>query len=145
MTLNTIIIELRTLMLFLIVLLVIISLFGFAIRKLLGAERKKWFSYNYLNERHRKLDLSVRIFFTTLFLISTYYTIYNDMVEIAWYFETWFIIIISLIASEIIRAFMEWKYAKNRKDFVATIVEMMFVITIVFFTIKTNFFGLFNS
>ncbi|MGE7691384.1 DUF4181 domain-containing protein [Lysinibacillus sp. NPDC097214] len=142
---NTIIIELRTLMLFLIVLLVIISLFGFVIRKLLGAERKKWFSHDFLNERHRKLDLSVRLLFTTLVLISAYYTINTDTVEIAWYFETWFIIIVFLVSSEILRAFMDWKYAENRKDFVATIAEMMFMICIVFLTIKTDFFGLFNS
>ncbi|MFE3574389.1 DUF4181 domain-containing protein [Lysinibacillus sp. NPDC059133] len=141
---NTII-ELRTLILFLIVLLLIIPLFGFVARKFLGAERKKWFSTDYLNERHKKLDLLVRLLFMTLVLISAYYTINNDTVEIAWYFETWFIIIVFLVSSEILRAFMEWKYAENRKDFVATIAEMMFMICIVFLTIKTDFFGLFNS
>ncbi|QQP14721.1 DUF4181 domain-containing protein [Lysinibacillus agricola] len=85
---NNINIELGTLILFLIVLLLIISIFGFIIRKLLGVERKIWFSVNYLNERHKKLDWFVRILFTTLFLISTYYMIYNDNVGIAWYFET---------------------------------------------------------
>ncbi|MGE7999763.1 DUF4181 domain-containing protein [Lysinibacillus sp. NPDC093190] len=141
---NHINIELRTLILFLIGLLLVISTFGFVIRKLLGVERKKWFSYNHLNERHKKLDWTVRIIFTSLFLISSYYTIYNDSVGTPWYFGTWFIIIVFLITSEMLRAFMEWRYAENKRDFVATIAEMMFMISIVLLTIKTDFFGLFN-
>ena len=142
MKLNNFNIELGTFILFLIVLFLISSIFGFVIRKLLGVERKKWFSNDYVNERHKKLDLSVRLFFTTLVLISAYYTINNDTVEIAWYFETWFIIIVFLVFSEMLRAFMEWKYAENKKDVVATIAEMMFMICIVLLMIKTHFFWL---
>ena len=145
MKLNTITFDFGTLILFLLVLLLIISIFGFVIRKLLGVERKKCFSYNYFNERHKKLDLSVRIIFMILVLISSYYRNYNDPVEIAWYYEIWFIIIVFLVASEMLLAFMEWKYAENKRAFVATIVEMMFMISIVFLAIKTDFFGLFNT
>ena len=84
--------ELGTLILFLFVLLLIISIFGFVIRKLLGVERKKWFSYDYVNEIHKKLDLSVRIIYLSLVLISSYYKFNNDNVGIAWYYELWFII-----------------------------------------------------
>lgn len=131
-------------MLFLIVLLLIVNTFGFVIRKLLGVERKKWFSYNHINERHKKLDWSVRIIFMSLFLISSYYMINNDTFGIPWYFETWFILIVFLITSELLRTYMEWKYAENKKDFVATFAEMLFMISIVFLTITTDFFGLFN-
>jgi len=136
---------LGSLILFLIVLLLIISIFGFVIRKLLGVERKKWFSYDYVNEIHKKLDLSVRIIYLSLVLISSYYKFNYDNVGIAWYYELWFIIIVFLVTSEMLRAFMEWKYAENKKDAIATIAEMMFMISIVFLTIKTDFFGLFNS
>ncbi|MGE8037139.1 DUF4181 domain-containing protein [Lysinibacillus sp. NPDC093692] len=142
---NIINFDLGTLILFLMVLLLIISIFGFVIRKLLGVERKKWFSYDYVNERHKKLDLSVRIIYLSLVFISSYYKFNNDNVRITWYFELWFIIIVFLVTSEMLRAFMEWKYAENKKDAVATIAEMMFMISIVFLTIKTDFFGLFNS
>ncbi|MEX3743617.1 DUF4181 domain-containing protein [Lysinibacillus xylanilyticus] len=142
---NTITIDYGTLILFLLVLLLIISIFGFVIRKLLGVERKKCFSYTYFNERHKKLDLSVRIVFMILVLISSYYTNYNDTVEIAWYYDLWFIIIVFLVVSEMLRAFMEWRYAENKRAYVATIAEMMFTISIVFLTIKTDFFGLFNT
>lgn len=68
----------------------------------------------------------------------------NNKIKIPWYFKTSFIIIVFLIASELLRAFMEWKYAENKRDFVATIAEMMFMIGIVFLTITTDFFGLLN-
>jgi len=136
-------IEFGILILLLIMLVLVISIFRFVIRKLLGVERKKWFSYHHLNERHRKLDWSLRLI-TILFLISSYYMIDNNKVEILWYFKTSFIIIVFLIASELLRAFMEWKYAENKRDFVATIAEMMFMIGIVFLTITTDFLGLLN-
>ncbi|MEB2282607.1 DUF4181 domain-containing protein [Lysinibacillus xylanilyticus] len=78
-------------------LVLVISIFGFVIRKLLGVEIKKWFSYHHLNERHRNLDWSLRLIFMILFLISSYYTIDNNKVEIPWYFKTSFIIIVFLI------------------------------------------------
>jgi len=143
--LNNINIELGTLVLFLVVLLLIISIFEFVIRKLLGVERKKWFSYDYINERHKKLDRFVRIIYMILIVISSYYMSNNDTVGIAFYFKPWFIIIAFLVSSEMLRAFMEWKYAENKKDVVATIAEMMFMISIILITIKTDFFGLFNS
>ena len=48
--------ELGTLLLFLIAWALAISIFEFAVRKLLGVERKKWFSYNHVNDRHKKAD-----------------------------------------------------------------------------------------
>lgn len=144
MKLNNMNIQFGPVMLFLIVLLLIVNTFGFVIRKLLGVERKKWFSYNHINERHKKLDWSVRIIFMSLFLISSYYMINNDTFGIPWYFETWFILIVFLITSELLRTYIEWKYAENRKDFVATFAEMLFMISIVYLTITTDFFGLFN-
>ncbi|MFJ7183394.1 DUF4181 domain-containing protein [Lysinibacillus xylanilyticus] len=141
---NNINIQFGPLMLFLIVVVLVINIFGFFIRKLLGVKRKKWFSYNHINERHKKLDWSVRIIFIGLFFISSYYRIVNDTFGIPWYFETWFILIVFLITSEMLRAFMEWKYAVNKRDFVATIAEMVFMFSIVFLVITTGFFGLFN-
>ncbi|MGE7023623.1 DUF4181 domain-containing protein [Solibacillus cecembensis] len=136
--------ELGTLLILLIVVVLVINIFGFVIRKLLGVERKKWFSYNHLNERHKKLDWLVRIFFIILLFISNFYTNYNDIFGAYWYSDTWFILICFIITSELLRVFMEWKYAENKKDFIATLAEMLFMISIVFLTIVTDFFGLFN-
>ncbi|MEK4427233.1 DUF4181 domain-containing protein [Solibacillus sp. FSL K6-1523] len=128
----------------LLVLLVIFWTFGFVIRKLLGVERMKWVSNPYVNERHKKLDWSVRIPFTILFLISYFNYSNNNFIEAAWYFNPWFIVITILIVTEILRAFMEWKYAENKKKYIVTIAEMLFTTSVLYSIIRTDFFGIFN-
>ena len=134
--------ELVRILLFLIALFVTLSIFEFAVRKLLGVERRKWFSYNHVNERHKKVDWSVRIIFLILIFISTYYTFANE--ETVWYFESWFVIMIFLMASETLRAIMEWKYAEKKKAAAATILVMLFGASILLLTVATGFFGLFT-
>lgn len=133
-----------SLFILLLVLFLVIWLFGFVIRKLLGVERMKWFSNPYVNERHKKLDWSVRIPFTILFLISYFYYFNNDTFETAWFFNPWFILITLLIVAEILRAFMEWKYAENKKKYIVTIAEMLFMGSVLYLIILTDFFGIFN-
>ena len=134
--------ELVRILLFLIALFVTLSIFEFAVRKLLGVERRKWFSYNHVNERHKKVDWTVRIIFLILIFISTYYTFANE--ETVWYFESWFVIMIFLMASETLRAIMEWKYAEKKKAAAATILVMLFGASILLLTVATGFFGLFT-
>ena len=132
---------LATLLLFLIALALAISLFEYTVRRLLGVERRKWFSYNHINERHKKADWTVRIIFLILIFISTYYTFANE--ETVWYFDSWFVIFIFLMTSETLRATMEWKYTENKKAPAATILVMLFAASILLLTITTGFFGLF--
>lgn len=115
------------LILLLLLIIAVINLFGYFTRKLLGVERKHWFSYNHINKQHRIVDWTVRILFVVLYIIFAFYTLGNDMVDIPWYFETWFIILIFVFVSETVRAVMEWKYDENRKAYVATVIEMLFM------------------
>ena len=131
-----------TILLFLIALAFAISIFEYAVRRLLGIERRKRFSYNHINEQHKKADWTVRIIFLIPIFISTYYTFANE--ETVWYFESWFIILIFLMASETLRAIMEWKYAENKKAAAATILVMLFGASILLLTVTTGFFGLFT-
>lgn len=126
----------------LLVLLVVFWIFGYVIRKLLGVERMKWFSYNHVNARHKKLDWSVRIIFIILFLISNYYTFTNESTGTYFRLTPWFVLIILLILSELLRAFMEWKYAENKRDYIATIAELLLGISVAILLILTDFFGL---
>lgn len=129
--------------LFLISMWLLIVAFSFGMSKLLKVERKKWFSYNHINDLHKKIDWAIRITFTITLLVSTYYMIYSDSSETVWYFETWFLLIVFVAISESVRAYMEWRYIENRKVYVLTILEMVFMIVLVTFIVTTNFFGLF--
>ena len=129
--------------LFLISMWLLIVAFSFGMSKLLKVEREKWFSYNHINDLHKKIDWAIRITFTITLLVSTYYMIYSDSSETVWYFETWFLLIVFVAISESVRAYMEWRYIENRKVYVLTILEMVFMIVLVTFIVTTNFFGLF--
>ena len=135
--------ELNKLIVFFISLVLVLIIFNYTIRKLLGVDRKKWFSYNHINERHKKLDWYLRIAFIIILLFSYFYTVYNTELITYWYFNPGLIAIICLIISELLRAFMEWKYVENKKAFIATIIELCFAICIIILTITTNFFGIF--
>lgn len=135
--------SLRPLIFFLVVLFFVFWIFGIVIRKLLGVERKKWFSYNHVNKMHKKLDWGVRIFFLIFLLVTNLYTITNNLIGTYWFVEPWFIVFILITVSESLRAFMEWKYVENKRDFIATIAELLFAICVILVVIKTDLFGLF--
>ena len=135
--------ELNKLIVFLISLFLVLIIFNYTVRKLLGVDRKKWFSYNHINERHKKLDWTVRITFLIILFLSYFYTVSNIELITSWYFNPGFLVFIFLIISELLRAFMEWKYVENKKVFIATIIELCFAISIIILTITTDFFGIF--
>ena len=135
--------EINKLIVLLISLVLVLIIFSYTVRKLLGVDRKKWFSYNHINERHKKLDWTVRITFLITLFFSYIYIFSNIELITYWYFNPGSIIFIFLIISELLRAFMEWKYAENKKAFIATIIELCFAIAIFILTIKTLYFGTF--
>ncbi len=131
-----------SLFILLLILVVAFWIFGFVIRKLLGVEKLKWFSNTYVNERHKNLDRSVRVIFIILFLFGNYYTFTNESIGTYSYLIPWFVIIILLLISDLLRAFMEWKYAENKRDYIATIAELLFWICVTSLLILTDFFSL---
>lgn len=135
--------DLKNVLIFFISLALLLIIFNYTVRKLLGVGRKKPFSYHHMNQRHKKLDWSVRIVFIIIVVFIHLSRENNTEVDNPWYFQIWFITVIFLTVSELLRAFMEWKYAENRKVFLATILELLLVISIIILTITTNFFGIF--
>ncbi len=133
-----------TLLLFLIVVVLLIVVFDWILRKLFKVERLKYFSYNHINEQHKKIDMTIRFVFTIVIITSTLVKIYGSSLDI-WYLEVWFLIILFIIATEATRAVMEWKYEKNRNAFIVTIIEIVFYVFLIVLIITTNFFGLLSA
>ncbi|MFE6169498.1 DUF4181 domain-containing protein [Viridibacillus arvi] len=123
----------------------IILTFGYFMRKILKVERKKWFSYNHVNDLHKKIDWSIRITFSLIFITISYYMIYSDVHKIDWYFDMWvYFFILFIFLSESVRSVMEWKYATNPKAYIVTVAEMVVSIVLVMIILKTHFFNLLN-
>lgn len=130
-----------TLMLILVLVAFVLYAFDYGMKKLLKVKREKWPSYNYVNARHRKIDWGIRCTFL-LFILSLF--IYYDktgMTITVWPFEPLTIFILLTVLSESVRAYMEWKYAENRRTYVLTLSNMVFALGLFGILIRTNCFG----
>lgn len=116
--------------------------FNSIIRKYLKIEKRKVFSYAYVNEKHKKIDWIIRISFIIILFISNLYQRRN-IGEVKWYFEIWFIAFVFIVISDLFRAFMEWKYAENPKTFIFTISQLIFILGLLGILFASNFFNLF--
>jgi hypothetical protein len=132
---------LRLVLLLTIVLLLLVS-FNTIMRKWLNVERKKFLSYNYVNEKHKKIDWIIRITTMVSLLLAYGINITRDPTNWYWFLQPWFILIIFVVVSHISRAVMERKYAKNPNAYKVTISETIFILILLFTLFKTNFFGL---
>ncbi len=132
------------LFLFIGILLLLSFIFSFLMRNFLNVEKRKAFSYNHVNEKHKRIDRIIRTSFIIILLITQIFIIARVIKEPTWYLKTPSLIIIFSVASGIVRAFMEWKYAENRKEYIFTISELSFTLILVLILLSTNFFNFFN-
>lgn len=103
--------------------------FNTVMRKYLKIEKRKAFSYDHVSEKHKKIDWIIRISFVII-LITTHFFITRNLIESIWYLETWVLLLVYIVVSEIVRAFMQWKYAENRKEYIFTISQLIFLLII---------------
>ncbi|WP_124052247.1 DUF4181 domain-containing protein [Priestia endophytica] len=124
-----------------IILLLWIS-FNTIMRKWLKVERKKLFSYNHVNEKHKKMDWTIRIITIASILLGFIINMSRDSTDWFWFLQSWAVLFIFIVVSETVRAVMERKYAKNPNTYKLTISELLFVLILFFILFKTDFFGL---
>ncbi|WP_096200049.1 DUF4181 domain-containing protein [Bacillus sp. FJAT-45350] len=129
---------LLSILLFLAILLLIVS-FNKIMRKWLKVEKEKLFSYNHVNEKHKKIDWTIRIVALVFFLLG--YVVNTIRESIHELFQPWFLLLI-IIVSEAVKAVMERKYAENPNAYKLTISQIIFVLVLLFTLYKTDFFGL---
>lgn len=95
--------------------------FNMIMRKLLKIKKKEPFSYNHVNKTHKRIDWIIRITSLILLLVTSTYNLSVGFSGNHWYTDFGFVMISYLLISEIFRAFMEWKYLPNEKDYILTI------------------------
>ncbi|WP_026675284.1 DUF4181 domain-containing protein [Alkalihalobacterium bogoriense] len=130
------------LLLLLSVVFVLWFLFNILIRKWLQVERKKFFSYNHVNEKHKKIDWTIRIITSVVFMVGFFITYMWEPADISWFIQPWFILVIFIIVSELVTAVMERKYAENPNAYKFTVSQVIFLLIVLFTLYITDFFGL---
>ncbi|WP_270182035.1 DUF4181 domain-containing protein [Alkalihalobacillus sp. CinArs1] len=130
------------LLIVLIILVFLITSFNAIMRRLLKVEKKKLYSNTIVNGTHKKVDRVMRGVAIVLILFGTFYNITRAREEWVWFLEPWFLLILLIIISESFTAYMEWKYAANRKDYLFTISQLIFLIFVMVSAFYSDFFWL---
>ena len=120
-----------------IIIFALVSIAKLLLRKLLKIEKVKrdFFSYNYINELHRKIDTGLRIF-SVITLILLFY------VQLFYLEDIIYLVLIGLIVfmvlDYIVRAFFEWKYTQYPKQSILTLTEMFLILIAMIIVIELN-------
>ncbi|PUB09982.1 DUF4181 domain-containing protein [Paenisporosarcina sp. OV554] len=123
-----------------IIVFVLISIVKLLLRKLFKIEtvKKEFFSYNHINEIHRKIDKGLRIFsIITLILLSF---------VLLFYFEDFIYLIligpiVFMLLDYMVRAFFEWKYTQYPKQSILTLTEMFLIVIAIIIVIEFKLLG----
>ncbi|MEK3996341.1 DUF4181 domain-containing protein [Psychrobacillus sp. FSL K6-2365] len=126
-----------------VIILLFFYIFELVMRKWLKVEKKKRFSHNHVNDKHSKIDWSIRIIFIAFIILGSILNANRDDTERLWFLEPWYLLFGLIILSEAVRALMEWKYADNKNAYIFTLSQLVFGIILVISILRTNFFGMF--
>lgn len=130
--------------LFLFVLWLVMFLFSRIVRRILRVEKKKMFSYNHLNEKHKKIDWTIRFAFIVVMIVGAIINSTRFPLNPILFLETYFVLMMLVFSTEIVTAVMEWKYAENRNAYIFTVLQLLFIAILFLSMFLTNFFGLFG-
>ena len=119
-------------------LFLIVSIYGICLflinkftSKWLNVKKKKLFSYDYVNDKHKKIDWIIRITFVFFIIIGGFINISRDSLNPLWSLQAPILIFASIIVSEIVRIIMEKIYSENKNDYIFTAIQL--VVTSIFF------------
>lgn len=125
------------------ILFLLISSMKFFLRKVFKIEKEKteFFSYNHINDLHKKVDWCVRIGSAIVSIAVIYLVIFNE------YPVTLYLVLLVLLttADFSVRAIFEWKYSENPKQAILTVSEMSVLVIALILIFQFDVFSFFNS
>ncbi|WP_019413559.1 DUF4181 domain-containing protein [Paenisporosarcina sp. TG20] len=121
---------------------VVTSIVKVILRKLLNIEKEKreFFSYNHINELHRKIDKGLKIISSITLIILIYVLLFYYYDSIYWFFIA---LIFFSVLETVVRAFFEWKYTEHPKQSILTLSEMFLYLIAIVIVIQFELLGTF--
>ena len=130
-------------------LIIISSIFGLVLffmnkflRKWLNVEKKEFFSNNFVNEKHKKIDWTIRITFIVVVLFGFFVNVSEDPSKHIWLLQPHILMFGLIIVTELVRIVMEKRYAANKNDYIFTAVQLVVISMFLLAVFSTDFFGL---
>ncbi|GGB46014.1 hypothetical protein GCM10011409_24460 [Lentibacillus populi] len=90
------------------------------LRRWMGADKRKWFSYNYINEFHKKGDWTLRVIFIFSVIACGVIFIARPLI----------LILISAFFTVIqlgFQTYVEWRFSENRSNYKLTLIEISLI------------------
>lgn len=111
-------------------------------RRWLGVEKRKAFSHNHVNDKHKKIDWSIRLFFIAMMVIGGFINVTIIPREPYLFLQPWFLLFVLIFITETVRAVMEKRYAKNPNAYIFTVYQLVFTLILLILLYTTDFFGI---
>ncbi|MCH4825371.1 DUF4181 domain-containing protein [Planococcus halocryophilus] len=114
--------------LFLVVLFGGMWLVKWLLRKSFNIEKEEnaWFSYNHVNYLHKKIDRGLRIT-TMLVMFVVLYLVFFKGYSFAFYIFIW---VAFMFVESSVKAFFQWKYSDQPKQWILTMGEIIFLVMV---------------
>lgn len=130
-------------------LILISSIFGLVLffinkflRKWLNVEKKEFFSNNFVNQKHKKIDWTIRISFIVVVLFGFFVNVSEDPSSHIWLLQPHILMFGLIVVTELVRIVMEKRYAANKNDYIFTTVQLVVISMFLLAVFSTDFFGL---
>ena len=130
-------------------LILISSIFGLVLffmnkflRKWLNVEKKEFFSNNFVNQKHKKIDWTIRITFIVVVLFGFFVNVSEDPSKHIWLLQPHILMFGLIVVTELVRIVMEKRYAANKNDYIFTAVQLVVISMFLLAVFSTDFFGL---
>ncbi|SDJ83584.1 DUF4181 domain-containing protein [Sediminibacillus albus] len=107
------------------------------LRKLLNVEKKKWFSFHFVNDLHKKVDWTFRI----LFVAASFILLMRQPVNIVY---PLLLTLVFLLLQEGFRAYLEWKFKPDTNDYIFTLSQIGIVLIYFLLIVQLDLFSLFS-
>ncbi|MGN7410886.1 DUF4181 domain-containing protein [Sporosarcina sp. SAFN-010] len=111
------------------------------LRRYLKLEKVNFFKNNYVNVKHQKIDWTLRFILVFGFLVLTIIMSSGEKATTTVFFVFVCYSLLNAIVLELVRAYMQKKYAENKNEYIPTLIQLSLLIIVVPTFLYTKLFG----
>lgn len=126
-----------------VLLLSVFYLLDVLLRRYLKLEKVNFFKNNYVNDKHQKIDWTLRFMLVFGYLVMAIIMSSGEKTTTAFFFVFVSYSLLNAIVLELVRAYMQKKYAENKNEYIPTLIQLSLLIIVVPTLLYTKFFGWF--